>query len=243
MPADLDPEAIPPLPPHTGGGSRNRFNFLYETLRDRICLLDYPPGTRLSEEKLAAEFGISRTPLRRVLFWLEAQGLLQSVHGVGTIVSDTDIDKLTQVYALRMELSTLLGVLSPMPVEPETVAIFERLHHRAQRAGKETEIRTLARLHLDLFHAVMRLSGNKPLREASERLFYQTSRIWLEALPHMDVDAEIMHLQNEISELLAAVQIGDLQAASHIRRAHLSMNFNRLKTLATALSEESSKST
>jgi len=62
----------------------NRNQMLYSQLRDRICLLDYPPDTRLSEEALAKEFGISRTPLRRVLARLEDEGLVQSVHGVGT---------------------------------------------------------------------------------------------------------------------------------------------------------------
>ena len=45
--------------------SRERFERLYRTLRDRICLLEYPPGTRLSEGELAEEFAISRTPVRR----------------------------------------------------------------------------------------------------------------------------------------------------------------------------------
>ncbi|MBV9219252.1 MAG: GntR family transcriptional regulator, partial [Methylobacteriaceae bacterium] len=55
--------------------SRERFERLYRTLRDRICLFDYPPGGRLSEEELAKEFSISRTPVRRVLGRLEAEGL------------------------------------------------------------------------------------------------------------------------------------------------------------------------
>ncbi|MEZ5475956.1 MAG: GntR family transcriptional regulator [Thiolinea sp.] len=58
-------------------------------MRRRICLLDYPPNTRLREEDLASEFGVSRTPLRRVLGHLESEGLVKSVrcrhdcHGCG----------------------------------------------------------------------------------------------------------------------------------------------------------------
>ena len=40
---------------------------IYLEMRRRICLLDYQPGTRLNERELAAEFGISRTPMRDVL--------------------------------------------------------------------------------------------------------------------------------------------------------------------------------
>ena len=92
--------------------ARERFERIYRTLRDRICLLDYPPGTRLSEEELADEFATSRTPIRRVLARLEIEGLVKARHGVGTIVTDIDIEELTQVYHLRMELAVLIGRLS-----------------------------------------------------------------------------------------------------------------------------------
>ncbi len=42
--------------------SRERYSRMHVELRRRICLLDAPPGTRLSEETLAAEFGTSRNP-------------------------------------------------------------------------------------------------------------------------------------------------------------------------------------
>ena len=80
--------------PAAGGSARDRFERMHDEIRRRICLLDYAPGTRLSEETLAAEFGTSRTPLRRVLARLESEGLLQSVHGVGTFVTDVDLTEL-----------------------------------------------------------------------------------------------------------------------------------------------------
>jgi DNA-binding GntR family transcriptional regulator len=103
--------ANPPRPP----SARERSERIYRILRDRICLLEYAPGSHLSEEELAQEFEISRTPVRRVLARLESEGLVQSVHGVGTIVTDVDIEELQQVYHLRMELAELIGKLSPIP--------------------------------------------------------------------------------------------------------------------------------
>ena len=94
--------------------ARERFERIYRTLRDRICLLEYPPGTRLSEEELAEEFAISRTPVRRVLARLEAEGLVEARHGVGTIVTDVELEALAQVYQLRLELAVLIGRLSPL---------------------------------------------------------------------------------------------------------------------------------
>ena len=101
------------------GSARQRFDRIYHTLRSRICLHDYPPGERLREEDIALEFGISRTPVRQVLVKLETEGLLRSVHGVGTIVTDIDVEELAQVYQLRVELAEMIGKLSPMQPDEE----------------------------------------------------------------------------------------------------------------------------
>src|SRR5215467_7850679 len=58
---------------------------------------------------------VSGTPIRSVLSRLEAEGLVRSRHGVGTFVTDVDIEELAQVYQLRMELAVLLGRLDPIP--------------------------------------------------------------------------------------------------------------------------------
>jgi DNA-binding GntR family transcriptional regulator len=212
--------------------ARERFDRLYATLRDRICLLDYPPGTRLSEEALAEEFGVSRTPLRRVLGWLESQGLLKSVQGVGTLVTDVDIEELTQVYQLRMELAELLGKLSPVMPDAETLARFRDIHERSLDLIIHPDQRTFAQLNMDFFQLHLSLTGNEPLREISERLYIQTSRIWLKLTSAKELPDEVAFFSREIADILAAVEIGDLEAAGHIRRSHISMSFTRLKKLA-----------
>ena len=122
-----------------------RFQRLHAELRARICLLDYPPGTRLSEETLAAEFGTSRTPLRRVLARLEDEGLLTSRHGVGTLVTDVDLAEMAQVYALRLELAQLAGQLSPAEqaqarrVVSQKSGQLREAREEAQRDKKERE--------------------------------------------------------------------------------------------------------
>lgn len=214
--------------------AQERFRNLYNILRMRICLLDYPPGTRLREEELAREFGVSRTPVRRVLARLEEQGLLKSVQGVATIVTDVDIGELLQVYQLRMELAELVGKLSPVLPDEEAMAVFETLSVRGHELSRTPDTREFAKLNMDCFHALMQLTGSEPLREISERLYYQTARIWLKSIPRMDLGEEIRIFAREIDEILAAIQIGDLEAAAHIRRSHISMSFTRLRRQAAS---------
>src|SRR5690554_3961959 len=85
----------------TGRQAPSTVEHIYLELRERIAVLTYPPGTALSETKLAEEFGVSRTPIRQVLQHLEFDGLVEAKHGIGTIVSAIDFMYLQQVYALR----------------------------------------------------------------------------------------------------------------------------------------------
>lgn len=209
--------------------AEERFHHLHGTLCTRICMLDYPPGTRLGETALAAEFGVSRTPLRRVLGRLQADGLVRSVQGVGTIVTDIDTEELTQVYQLRMEFAELAGRLSPMPPDARTIGTFRQLVARSRELAGRPTPRRFAELNMDYFTTLMRLVGNGPLREISARFYYQTARIWLQSIPKMDLAQEVAIFSRELAEVLSAVEIGDMEAVGHIRRSHISMSFTRLK--------------
>ncbi|HKP27567.1 MAG TPA: GntR family transcriptional regulator [Dongiaceae bacterium] len=209
--------------------SRERFERIYKTIRDRICLLEYQPGERLGEEELAREFHVSRTPIRRVLSRLEGEGLLESRHGVGTFVTDVDIDSLAQVFQLRMELAELLGKLDPMPRNEDDLARVRALLVRCDKLLKKPDPKAYARLNMDFFQELGAMVGNAPLREISERLYYLTTRIWLKSVPHLNLPDEITVFRREMADILQAMEVGDLEAVGHIRRSHISMSVKRMK--------------
>jgi DNA-binding GntR family transcriptional regulator len=224
-------------PPATDEGARERFERIYQILRNRICLIDYPPGERLREEDLAAEFKVSRTPVRRVLVKLEAEGLLRSVHGVGTIVTDIDIEELEQVYQLRVELAELIGKLSPVPPDGPTMERFRSTRARCEALVQSLDAREFARINMEFFHMLNALTGNEPLREISERLYYQTTRIWLKTASTLSqyeemLRNEIVIFHREVADIVDAIEVGDLEVVGHIRRSHISMSFARLRSAA-----------
>ncbi|SMF56976.1 transcriptional regulator, GntR family [Tistlia consotensis] len=215
-------------PGRSRSSARERLDRIYTTIRDRICLLDYAPGTRLSEEELASEFKVSRTPIRRALSRLEAEELVEIRHGVGNFVTDVDEADLKQVFQLRMELAVLIGRLDPLPRGPEDLARMEALLARCDRLAQDPEPRAFARLNMDFFLEFDAMIGNRPLRELTARLYYQTSRIWLKSVPHLNLGHEIEIFRREMAETLAVMQSGDLEAVGHIRRHHISMSVRRM---------------
>lgn len=209
--------------------ARERFERIYNTIRDRICLIEYEPGARLAEEELAREFGVSRTPLRRVLTRLEGEGLLESRHGVGTFVINVDLDALLPVYRLRMELAALMGKLDPIPRSAEDLARVRALLGRCDALIQAPDPKAYARLNMDFFHELAAMIGNQPLREISERLYFLTNRVWLRSAPLLDLKDEVAVFRREVADILAAMELGDWESVGYIRRSHIAMWVRRMQ--------------
>lgn len=213
----------------TGRKAQSNVDHIYRALRERIAVLTYPPGTALSETKLAAEFGVSRTPIRQVLQRLEFDGLVEAQHGIGTIVSAIDFMYLQQVYALRLKLISLIAELSPAHATEGDLVILEDLLERAKEmAGPGNTPVQLSRLYTHFNDEVLRVIGNRPLREITDRLFYQTHRVWLQLLPVMDWQEEVRFVVDEFREVLDALRAHDLPRVAEARSEHFTSCLQRI---------------
>lgn len=73
----------------------------YDELLFRIISCQYPPGSLLSEEKLVAELGISRTPIRSALIRLQQEHLVQIISKKGILVSEIAPEGIRDLFNLR----------------------------------------------------------------------------------------------------------------------------------------------
>lgn len=218
----------------SSGPAQERLEVMHAEIRRRICLLDYPPGMRLSEIALAAELGTSRTPLRRVLAKLADEGLVRSVQGVGTFVTDCEVRELQQVYELRLELVELTGKLSPRRPDNALMEKFYALARRSKDVMQSRDPRAFTQLDMDHFQTLMQLTENHALREISERLYFKTKRIWIKSAIAAEIDLvdELTTFDREVDDIIAALEVADMAAVASIQKAHISMSFRRLMSAA-----------
>ena len=84
-------------------GERKLSSRMYEELERVIVDCSLPPGTPLVDTDLAAQFGVSRTPVRDTLHLLEASGLVERGRPTGWVVAPirlADVDELAELRAL-----------------------------------------------------------------------------------------------------------------------------------------------
>lgn len=74
---------------------------LVNALRERILGLEIPEGSQLRQDSLAAEFGVSRIPVREALLQLEGEGLVSQTAHKGYTVTSLSLDEIREVFDLR----------------------------------------------------------------------------------------------------------------------------------------------
>src|SRR5215468_8875884 len=201
-------------------GKRVEGAAIYETLRDRICLLEYPPGTVLREAELAAEFEVSRTPIRAVLQRLAYGGLIESRDGVGTIVTSLSIEELRDIYEVRLKIAEMIGQLSPRPCRPQDVATAAALRVRAEQLARAFDLHGYWQINHDLHFLIGGLIGNAALRQMWDLFYFQAARIWY-ALAR-ELSAEVAaSLVDELTEVHRAMAENDMVAVGYIERNYI----------------------
>ena len=198
---------------------------VYSELRHRIIHLDLAPGTRLREQALAKEFGISRTPIRRILDRLAHEGLVTINPGTGASVSAVDFQELREVWALRLKIAELVADFVRLPVEESVITCLEGLLGRLESIETVAE---LADLYDDYHEAMLEVMSNGPLRSIYDQLYAQTARVFVQMLPSLDVDAEIDAIGDEIQLTLDACSQSSGHRLAEVRTKHMHMLLSRV---------------
>lgn len=112
-------------------------NNICDILRERIVNLYYKPGDSLNENKLAQEFGVSRTPIREALIRLSEESLVTIIPNTGTRVADINIHDFQKLIEMRLILEKGVAVLAVKNATEEQIQDLERLHDRINRLRDE----------------------------------------------------------------------------------------------------------
>jgi DNA-binding GntR family transcriptional regulator len=97
-----------------------------EKLINAIVNGDIPPGSKLSEPKLAQQFNISRGPLREAIRRLEGLNLVSHVPREGVKVVTLTLKEVIEIYNVREALEGLAAGLAARNMEQQEI---DELHH------------------------------------------------------------------------------------------------------------------
>lgn len=187
-------------------------------LRAALIAGELRPGVVYSAPALAADFGISATPVREAMLDLAREGLVEPVRNKGfrvTEMNERDLDQYTEIRAL-IEVPTVGRVTRTATPEQ-----LEELRPAAQEivaAARQHDL--IAYLEADRrFHlTLLGLAGNERLVESVGDL-RKRSRLY--GLTRLDERGELVSSAEEHVELLDLMISGDAEAAEECMARHL----------------------
>lgn len=94
---------------------------VYNELRSRIISGELPPGTKMREEDLAKEYGISRAPLREAINMLSRDGFAHLIPRRGAIVSGVEAKDIEDIWDVREMVEPDAAVLALRNIDPNSL--------------------------------------------------------------------------------------------------------------------------
>jgi len=149
--AQASPSAL--LPP------RALYQEVAERLRQKIFNRELEPGSWIDEQRLAAEYGISRTPMREALKVLAVEGLVTMKLRRGAYVTEMSAKDVSQVYHLLAVLESDAASEVAKHASDEQIAELRTLHDKLEKQVKQREsfFVTNERFHMRL----LEIAGNR----------------------------------------------------------------------------------
>ena len=130
-----------------------------DRLRQQIFARELEPGSWIDEVKLAAQYGISRTPMREALKVLAVEGLVTLKAGRGAYVTEMSRDDVAQVYHLlalvESDAAAQVALHASDAQRAELVALHDQLEKHARQ--RDAFFATNERFHMALLH----MAGNR----------------------------------------------------------------------------------
>ncbi|NEA49343.1 GntR family transcriptional regulator [Streptomyces sp. SID10815] len=209
---------MPHLEPRTISVPAHLRDQVADALRAALIAGELRPGVVYSAPALAAELGVSATPVREAMLDLAREGLVEAVRNKGfriTEMTDRDLDEFTELRTL-IEVPTVGRV-----TETAGGGQLEALRPLARRivtAAREGDV--LAYLEADhRFHLeLLGLAGNTRLVEVVADL-RKRSRLY--GLGSLKETGRLVSSAEEHVELLDLMLAGEARAAEDCMRRHL----------------------
>lgn len=204
------PAAAKPVP----AGATQR---IVESITAAIVERRLMPGTKLSEQKLADIFQVSRTLVRQALNQLSRDRLVTLAPARGAFVAMPSVDEARQVFQVRAMLEAAMARQLCAGITDAQIAAL-RAHLRDEAAAvARTDVPGRTRLLADFHVLLARMLGNEVLAQMLSDLLSRSSLI---ALMYQSSHSAA-HSQDEHVRIVDALEKRDARAAAKLMEHHL----------------------
>jgi DNA-binding GntR family transcriptional regulator len=202
-------------------------NTVYEVLVERITMGDYAPGTSLSEQNLAAELGVSRTPVREALLRLRIEGLVRIVPRGGIFVAEATLRRVREVTSLRLVLEEYLAHLVVDRRSDVWLRKFEDWLNDSRKSWEFLSARDWMRKDAEFHFLLQEAAADEVLADHLGLLRRQAVLFWGQTT---DGKASLKIIIRDFDDFFQAVKQGDTLKCVEVLHRHVLTHVDRIQT-------------
>jgi DNA-binding GntR family transcriptional regulator len=191
--------------------------FIVESLTRAIVEHKLQPGEKLVEQKLADQFGVSRTLIRQALFKLSQNRLIRMEPARGAFVSAPSVAEAQQVFAVRRILESGMTRAFMQQVTPAQIKALKSHITKETSAIQRKDVAARTSLLGDFHVRMAQLMGNEVLAALLTDLISRCALITL--MYQSSTDAE--HSHDEHTAIVKAIEARDEEQAVALMSEHL----------------------
>jgi len=193
-------------------------NAIRRRLAEQILNGAYPPESRLDENELASQFGVSRTPIREALRQLDTAGLVELRPRRGAIIVPLNKERIGFAFEAAAELEALAAFWAASRSTLIERKQLEELHREGEIAQQKNDSELFATVNRRFHDTISELAQNPILAEAVSKVRVQTAPFQKAQFAHED---KIETSQNEHEQILTAICFQDPEAAKKHMKEHI----------------------
>ncbi|GMA65595.1 GntR family transcriptional regulator (plasmid) [Alicyclobacillus fastidiosus] len=186
---------------------------VYDYLFNQIIEGTLPAGTRLSEDKISEQMGVSRTPVRESILKLEHEGLLRN-----KCVIEPTLQEINECYEVRILLESYAAKKAATIMSTEEKSRLKELLVSA----KDSDFGTAMKAHTEFHNTIVRACGNTYIAQQIERLQA------IIMICRQDIVRNRPELAHEHDLIYEAIFNGDEDLAESIMKQHLLENHQKV---------------
>ena len=198
--------------------SRQRRVTAYAAIKDQILARRFGPTDALSEYKLAALLGMSRTPIREALKQLEQEGLVRVIPRKGVFVAEISVADIHEIYQVRQALECFAATVAAQRMEDTNIESLIRVSEEAAERLAVRDPGKAFEFDINLHQSIIKSTRNQRLAAILATLKDQVHRLRL--LSVEDV-ARVSRSLAEHRAILEAIRSRDSDAAAAAMRTHM----------------------
>lgn len=143
----------------------------YKTLREKVVIYvkskilkgEIKQGSKINENELAKELGISRGPVREALRQIEQEGLVTYLPNKGCSVTTLTPEDMTEMYLIRSSLEALAVKICNGRYSKGSIRIMENAIKEIEHAAQSDDLVGIIKWDQEFHKAIVKESGKKRL--------------------------------------------------------------------------------